>query len=193
MLKAAMRLLSTQGREGATSRAICAEAGVSAPTMYHHYGDLTGLHKAAIDETYVQVAEAYRRGAREKGPQQGLRAGWAMFNHFAREEPRMCRIVIQQILAGEPPSSVAGTLDTVAEDLESLHAQGLLNVSPYFAVQMLWLATLGSICFTAREDGDKALYPSLQNSMIDMILRSLFKECGTDEKVLKENDQHVRG
>jgi len=174
LLKAARRLLSTLGREGATSRAICAEVGVTAPTMYHHFGDLAGLHKAAIDETYLQVAEAYRRGAREKGPLQGLREGWASFNHFAHEEPRMCRIVIQQILAGQPPASIAGTLTTVAEDLASLHADGSLNVSPEVAVQLLWMATLGSVCFTASEGTDQILYPSLQESMIDMILHALF-------------------
>jgi AcrR family transcriptional regulator len=177
-----MRLLSSVGREGATSRAICAEVGVSAPTMYHHYGDLVGLHKAAIDETYVQVAEAYRRGAKEKGPLQGLRAGWATFNHFARQEPRMCRIVIEHILAGEPPSMVASTLTAVTEDLAKLHAQGLLNFSPYVAVQLLWMATLGSVCFTASEGSDKALYPSLQKSMIDMILQSMFKEAAVPQK-----------
>lgn len=171
-----MHLLSTLGREGATLRAICAEVGVGAPTMYHHYGDLAGLYKAAIDETYLQVAEAYQRGTKKKGPLQGLRAGWATFNHFARKEPRMCRIVIQQILAGEPPSMVASTLNTVAEDLASLHAQGLLNVRPDVAVQLLWMATLGSICFTSAEGSDKTLYPSLQQTMIELILRSLFKE-----------------
>lgn len=182
LLKAAMRLLSTLGREGATSRAICAEVGVSAPTMYHHYGDLAGLHKAAIDETYVRVAEAYRRGAREKGPLQGLRSGWATFNRFAREEPRMCRIVIEQILTGNPPDMVASTLRAVEEDLTVLHDRGLLKASPAAAVQLLWMATLGSVCFTASETSDKALYPSLQESLIEMILRSLFDEARPDRK-----------
>lgn len=175
LLKAAMRLLSTLGREGATSRAICAEVGVSAPTMYHHYGDLAGLHKAAIDETYLQVAEAYKRSAREKGPIQGLRDGWATFNHFAREQPRICRLVIQQILEGEPPSSIASTLSAVAEDLAIVHAEGALSVSPDFAVQLLWMATLGSVCFTASEGSDQQPYPALQEAMIEVVLNSLFK------------------
>lgn len=182
LLKAAMRLLSTLGREGATSRAICAEVGVTAPTMYHHYGDLAGLHKAAIDETYLQVAEAYRRGAKEKGPLQGLRNGWAAFNHFAHEEPQMCRIVIQQILAGEPPASIADTLSTVADDLKILYADGTLTVAPQTAVQLLWMGTLGSVCFTASEGTDQTDYPSLQRSMTEMMLQALFKDAASDRK-----------
>jgi AcrR family transcriptional regulator len=151
--------------------------------LYHHYGDLAGLHKAAIDETYVQVAEAYRRGTKQTGPLEGLRAGWATFNHFAHKEPRMCRIVIQQILAGEPPSMVASTLAAVAEDLSSLHEQGLLRVSPQIVVQLLWMATLGSVCFTASEGSDKKLYPALQETMIDSILHSLFNEARTEGKI----------
>lgn len=177
LLKAAMRLLSALGREGATSRAICAEVGVGAPTMYHYYGDLAGLHRAAIDETYLKVAEAYQRGAKEKGPQQGLRNGWGAFNHFAHEEPRMCRIVIQQIMAGQPPALVGSTLRLVENDLAQLYDKGLLNYSPHEAVQLLWMGTLGTACFTAteqQEDGE--FYPRLQQSMIDIVLDGLFKK-----------------
>ena len=73
LLQAAKTLLSMQGREGATMRAICAEVGVTPPTLYHHFGDLQGLHKAAIDETYLQVAAAYHEGTEEKGPLKGIR------------------------------------------------------------------------------------------------------------------------
>lgn len=170
-----MHLLSTLGREGATSRAICAEVGVGAPAIYHHYGDLAGLHKAAIDETFRRVAATYRRSAKAKGPLQGIRDSWTLFMHFAHEEPRMCRVVIQQILAGEPPRAVDGTLRSVARDLANLKVQGRLLYSPDYAAQLLWMAALGALSFTATEQQqDAKTYPVLQESMVELVLNSLF-------------------
>ncbi|MDH4565248.1 TetR/AcrR family transcriptional regulator [Pseudomonas sp. BN414] len=175
LLQVARHLLSTEGREGASSRAICALAGVGAPTIYHYFGDLTGLHRAAIDETYVQVAEAYQQGANERGPQQGLRNGWGAFNHFAHQEPLMCRIVIQQILAGEPPATVAETLRTVENDLSRLNEEGVLNCPAHEAVQLLWIGTLGTACFTSiKKNEEQESYPALQERMVDIVLNALF-------------------
>lgn len=175
LVRAARHLLSTEGRDGASSRAICALAGVGAPTIYHYFGDLNGLHRAAIDETYEYVAEAYLRGAREGGAQQGLRNGWGAFNQFARQEPLMCRLVIQHILAGEPPATVAETLDTVEADLSRLYNEGVLTCPAHEAVQLLWIGTLGTACFTASgEKGKNQPDLDFQEKMIDLVLDALF-------------------
>ena len=175
LLKVARHLLSTEGREGASSRAICALAGVRAPTLYHYFGDLNGLHRAAIDQTYEQVALAYLQGAKEGGPRQGLRNGWGAFNYFAHQEPKMCRIVIQQILAGEPPAAVAETLKTVEQDLSQLYSQGSLRCTPHEAVELLWIGTLGTACFTSSEMNDeRKKYPALQEKMVELVLKALF-------------------
>jgi AcrR family transcriptional regulator len=179
LLKVAIRLLSTLGREGATARAICNQARVGAPAMYHHYGDLNGLHQAAVNESFRMVAASYRRSARTKGPLQGIRDGWQTFMNFAIEEPRMCRIVIQKILIGEPPLAVASTLENVAKDMAMLKAQGIMSCSPEFAVELLWSGALGAACFTSIERGDvkkdvdlrKA--QAIQQAMLDALLDSL--------------------
>lgn len=177
LLKATRRLLSTLGREGATARAICQEVGVGAPAMYHHYGDLTGLHKAAIDETFRLVATTYRRSTKTKGPLQGIRDGWAMFVHFAREEPRMCRIVIQHILAGDPPKAVEGTLRNVAKDLASLDEQKALSCSPEVASQLLWAGALGAVCFESIDRTSAgAVNPVIQQGLLEAVLSAIVRK-----------------
>ena len=179
LLRAARRLLSSEGREGATMRAICSAAGVTPPTLYHYYGDLEGLHKAAIDETYLEVAAAYHGGAEERGPLKGIRDGWATFLEFAHSEPNMCRIVIQQIMAGSPPSMVSETLEGLVEDLRQFHAQGLLKFCPKDTAQLLWMSALGALTFavsvenTALEGSDE---PSLQKALLDITLDALFQQ-----------------
>ncbi|MDX1299955.1 MAG: TetR/AcrR family transcriptional regulator [Pseudomonas sp.] len=175
LLRAAMNLLSTKGRDGATMRAICAEVGVTPPTLYHHYGDLQGLHKAAIDATYLQVAEAYHGGTQERGPLKGIRDGWATFLQFAYSEPNMCRIVIQQIMAGEPPSMVADTLRGVADDLIQFYAQGLLKYPPKDTAQLLWMGALGALTYAvSREGAGDTQDLALQKAKLDITLAALF-------------------
>lgn len=178
LLRAAMQLLSSEGREGATMRAICAAAGVTPPTLYHYYGDLEGLHKAAIDETYLGVADAYHGGTEEKGPLTGIRDGWATFLEFAHSEPNMCRIVIQQIMAGKPPSMVMETLQGLAQDLNGFHAQGLLKHSPKDTAQLLWMSVLGALTYAVSKDSvamEGSEEPSLQKALLEITLDALFE------------------
>jgi len=178
LLRAARQLLSSEGREGATMRAICAAAGVTPPTLYHYYGDLEGLHKSAIDETYLEVAKAYHGGAEEKGPLKGIRDGWATFLEFAHSEPNMCRIVIQQIMAGNPPSMVSETLRGLAEDLNEFHRRGLLKFNPEDTAQLLWMSALGALTYAVSKDGlvlEGSEEPVLQKALLEITLGALFE------------------
>lgn len=179
LLHAARQLLSSEGREGATMRAICALAGVTPPTLYHYYGDLEGLHKAAIDETYLEVAAAYHGGAEERGALKGIRDGWATFLEFAHSEPNMCRIVIQYIMAGSPPSMVSETLEGLAEDLNQFHSRGLLKLCPKDTAQLLWMIALGALTYAVSKDSvvlEGSEEPGLQKALLEITLEALFRQ-----------------
>jgi AcrR family transcriptional regulator len=51
ILKNALRLFSAHGYEGATTRAICAAAGITKPTLYYFFGSKEALYRALVDET----------------------------------------------------------------------------------------------------------------------------------------------
>ena len=48
ILRAAARLLAESGGAPVSTRAVCAAAGVGAPTLYHHFGDKEGLLDAVV-------------------------------------------------------------------------------------------------------------------------------------------------
>jgi AcrR family transcriptional regulator len=48
ILQAAARLLAESGGDPVSTRAVCAAAGVGAPTLYHHFGDKDGLLDAVV-------------------------------------------------------------------------------------------------------------------------------------------------
>jgi len=183
LLTATIRLLNTSGAKGATSRAICEAAGVGAPVLYHHYGDLNGLYQAAIDESFRTVAACYTRSARIKGPLQGIRDSWNLFMHFAYEQPRMCRIVIEHILEGEPPRAVASTLQHIARDIAALHAEQRLKYSPQVVSQMLWFGALGAVAAISTARADEAPPDqAIHRSILEAILAALFVKPKTTKK-----------
>ena len=54
LLASALEVLEHRGEAGFSTRAVCAMAGVTAPTLYHHFGSADGLLSAAITEAFAQ-------------------------------------------------------------------------------------------------------------------------------------------
>lgn len=175
LLLATIRLLNEKGREGATMRAICAEVGVTPPTLYHHYGDLQGLHQAAIDQTYLSIAKVYQDSAEKEGALKGMRVSWGTLLEFARSEPNMCRIVLQQVAEGSTPDVVTQSLQAIAADLSHFHRQGLLKYSPEDCAQLLWMTGLGALTYIVSKRDEAELQElGLPFESLEFTLQAIF-------------------
>ena len=58
ILAAALNVLEEEGEAGYSTRRVQAIANVTAPTVYHHFGNADGLLSAAIAETFRQFLES---------------------------------------------------------------------------------------------------------------------------------------
>ena len=58
LLAAALKVLEEGGEAQFSTRAVCAVAKVSAPTLYHHYGSADGLLSAAMTEAFSQFLQS---------------------------------------------------------------------------------------------------------------------------------------
>ena len=173
LLDSAVRLLGAQGPAGATARAVCADVGVAAPALYHHYGDLPGLHRAAIDAAFDRVAACYRPRSAARDALQSVRDSRLLFMQFAAEQPQLCRLVVQQVAGGQPPRSVAAAFTRMVADLGELRAQGRLLRRPPEAAQMLWAGALGAAVLVACAVDDVRLDPRLHLPMLDALLAAV--------------------
>src|SRR4029453_456349 len=62
ILAAAAALLAAGGEEGFSIRELCARAGVTAPTVYHHFGDKAALVTRVIDGCFEEFDRAAAAG-----------------------------------------------------------------------------------------------------------------------------------
>lgn len=85
LLAAAFEIATRDGVNAVSTRAVCTAAGVQAPSLYHHFGDRSGLIRAVVDVAF----EEYFRGkdtaapADDADPRARVAAGWDAHIAFA--------------------------------------------------------------------------------------------------------------
>lgn len=85
----AARLLAEGGREAVSSRAIMAAAGVQAPTIYRHFGDMRGLLDAVASHGFAAYVHSKVTRETAQDPVEDLRRGWDLHVEFGLSHPAL--------------------------------------------------------------------------------------------------------
>ena len=143
IVRAAAELLAGGGREAVSTRAVAAAAGVQAPTIYRHFGDMQDLLDAVASygfETYLQ-----EKGSREQfeDPVEELRQGWNLHVAFGLANPGF-----YTLMYGDPRPDTEHK--AASQGFRALHAlvariaeAGRLQVSVERAAQIVHAAACG--------------------------------------------------
>lgn len=100
IVEAALTVFASRGFDGATTREIAKEAGVSSGLIHHHFQDketLWNLVGNRITEEFVEAANASIDPALTGTPQ-GLRQMMATYMNYWREHPRALRFQLWRVL-----------------------------------------------------------------------------------------------
>ena len=100
LVAAALKLLEESGESGFSTRAACAIAGVTAPTLYHHFGTADGLLSAAIEAAFAAFLKSKQNQAGERDPIRALKGGWDDYVAFAAARPRLYAAMFARVLQG---------------------------------------------------------------------------------------------
>ena len=121
LLDAAEALIVSGGAAALTTRAVCAAAGVRAPTLYHHVGDKDGLVAAVLERS----ASAFLAGRRAEAPLT-LAGVFDLYLEFALGHPALFALAMQR------PETVYDALGAhgarLGDVLLGLRAEGRLRV-----------------------------------------------------------------
>jgi AcrR family transcriptional regulator len=172
IVRAAVELLATGGRQAVTTRAVSAAAGVQPPTIYRHFGDMQGLLDAAARETLaVHIREQATRGL-TNDPVDDLRRGWDLHIAFGLAHPDAFALLYG---ASSVPASVS-VINEGVEVLEGFVARiaeaGRLRVDVAHATNLLHAAGTGvtlTLAATPTEKRD----PRLSETMREAILTAI--------------------
>jgi AcrR family transcriptional regulator len=138
LLAAALEVLEHEGEAAFSTRAVCAMAGVTAPTLYHHFGSADGLLSAAISEAFAQFLASKQAAAPSDDPVVALRQGWDNYVRFAAERPRLYVAMLVRVLQGASIPAAVAARALLMERIEAIAADGRLAIESEAAADLAW-------------------------------------------------------
>jgi AcrR family transcriptional regulator len=145
ILETAAGLLAQSADADVSTRAICDAAGVTAPTLYHHFGDKDGLLAAVVDFGWAAFLETKRAVAAvvHDHVADDIRAGWDNHLEFARKNPSFYKLMWSPAMAASS-SAVREAYQMLYDRLELGAARGQLRLSAEAASRIVLSATTGA-------------------------------------------------
>jgi AcrR family transcriptional regulator len=142
LLAAAASLLASEGTSVST-RAICEAAGVTAPTLYHHFGDRDGLLNAVVSHGFREYLDSKRTIEHTGDPLEDLRLGWDNHVAWGLAHPNFYALMFGQVKPGVHAAAADEASALLLERLTAAARAGLLTVPPEIAVRMVMSANTG--------------------------------------------------
>jgi AcrR family transcriptional regulator len=132
---------------------VLAEAGLTAPTLYHHFGDKDGLLGSLLQEG-VQDFFAHRDTTLRitSDPRSDLIAAFDSFLDFVSEQPQLFQLLA--IRALDDPALLGAAVNWCRERVGQLERDGRLTVDAPFAVHALMAVSNGVAMLRAQGASD---------------------------------------
>ena len=170
ILEAASELLAHSADADISTRAACEAAGVTAPTLYHHFGDKEGLLAAIVDFGWAAFLESKRETAAVVHAHIGddIRAGWDNHIEFARENPNFYKLMWSPAVSADS-AAFREAFQMLYHRLELGASRGQLRVSVETAARMVMSATTGAaLSLISQSDlyGDPTFVTQLREAVI---------------------------
>ncbi|MFJ3405123.1 TetR/AcrR family transcriptional regulator [Promicromonospora sp. NPDC090134] len=127
LLAAAFEIATRDGVDAVSTRAVCAAAGVQAPSLYHHFGDRSGLIRAVVDTAFEEYFQRKDTAAPvdDADPSARVAAGWDAHIAFAHAYPGLYTAMYPT--SGPPPSQVERSGALLRAGFDELEQAGALR------------------------------------------------------------------
>jgi AcrR family transcriptional regulator len=142
ILAAAEDLLARGGEEGLSIRQVCARAGVTPPTIYHHFGDKRALVDRVVDDCFAEFDEALARRAAPADPVEALRWAFDRYLEYGLAHPAHYRLMFQRRGPRRTPAGRA-SYDRLRRMVSAVAAAGRLVPPVDVATRACWCTAHG--------------------------------------------------
>lgn len=123
LIAVARAVFGSKTFEAATVEEIAAEAGVSKPVVYEHFGGKEGLYAVVVDREVNTLLDAIRTSlTTPQGPRQTLEAATIAFLDYVETNSDGFRILGRDSAVGSGSGSFATILNDIASEVEGILA-----------------------------------------------------------------------
>ena len=138
LIAAALKVLEEEGEARFSTRAVLAIAKVSAPTLYHHFGNADGMLSAAMAEAFSQFLQSKQAAKQSADPITALVEGWDDYVRFAAARPRLYAAMLSRVLQGGQIRAAEQAFQLLRERLRAVDMQGRLAMEVEAAADRMW-------------------------------------------------------
>jgi AcrR family transcriptional regulator len=146
ILETAAELVANSADADISTRAVCEAAGVTAPTLYHHFGDKEGLLAAVVDFGLAAFLESKRAAAAvvHEHVADNIRPGWDNHLEFSRENPNFYKLIWAPGATVANSKAAGEAYRTLYDRLELGAGKGQLRVSVETGTRVILSAVTGA-------------------------------------------------
>jgi AcrR family transcriptional regulator len=176
LLAAALKVLEEGGEAEFSTRAVCAVAKVTAPTLYHHYGSADGLLSAAMTEAFAQFLRSKQVATQSDDPETALREGWDDYVRFAAARPRLYAAMIGRVLQGARIHAAEQAFALLIKHIRAAADEGRLAGAVAVAADLMWSSVNAAslLYVTARLRGSGPPAAAVVASIREHALQAVF-------------------
>ena len=138
LIAAAFKVLEEEGEAKFSTRAVLAIAEVSAPTLYHHFGNADGLLSATLEEAFRQFLQSKEAAEQSADPVTTLVEGWDDYVRFAAARPRLYAAMLSRVLQGAQIPAAERAFQILIQQLRAIDVHGRLAVDVNAAADRMW-------------------------------------------------------
>lgn len=174
LIEVGRALLAEVGTDAFTTRLVCERAGVTAPTLYHHFGDKDGLLRAVAESELQAFLLGKQRASARDSPRGAVRRGWDDWIAFARANPEIVTVLAR---GGAEVQKVQGLAEAVVQQrIELVPRGGAASRIPAALGAKALVAGANAVIRleldgTSRQDVDR-INQLLRDALLDAVLGS---------------------
>ncbi len=189
ILQAALTLLETGGLEAVSTRAVSAAADVQPPTIYRHFGDMSGLLNAAASAGFTAYLGAKVARASLSDPVEELRGGWNLHVEFGLTHPHLYTLMYGAPRLGPASPAASEAAALLRALIQRVAEAGRLVVSVDRAAAMVHAAAVGT---TLSLLGAQVRNDRLSDLMREAVLSAILTpEAGTERAAGRQAAVHA--
>lgn len=189
ILDATAWLLAERGEDGVSIREICLAAGVTPPTIYHHFGDKAALVDRVVDECFSEFDSIYEGPAAPEDPVERLRWASDRYLEYGAAHPTHYRLMFLRSHGRPTPAGLA-SYDRLRRMVRAIDEAGRLADPLEDATAAFWSSVHGvtSLVIAGFWPADAPAIALTRDAMIAQLTRPARKRV----KPTKRGARHAR-
>ena len=166
ILSAAIKLLTEEGRDAVTTRAVAEAAGVQPPVLYRLFGDKHGLLDAVAEYGFQAYLSRKQSFSPSGNPVEALRAGWDLHIDFGLTNPAIYLLMYAEPSPGKKSPAAEASFQMLRKHIRRVASAGQLRMDEERASHLFHAAGSGTVLTLLSMPQDKR----------DMTLSSMGRE-----------------